>query len=131
MFAGQCPDLTFETLGLPPWVAHAVVGDKIWFQLWGRPKGDKISPQHWVPRQLLGILQFAVPQLITQLTRLAAPDPDPDAAARAEREAAALARAAALERLCAAQQNQALLGYGPNSEIMGKVISSAKCWSPY
>ena len=46
-----------------------------------------------------------MPQLVAQLAILA-PAPDPVAAAKAAEEAAALARTAALERLCSAQQNQ-------------------------
>ena len=88
-FGTNVVDITFGTLGVPPWYCNTLLGDRMWFAFWeGKSCGGKdIKEETWIPRQMLVLLQEAVRRLSAQATALATKLPTPEYARQPQKEA--------------------------------------------
>jgi hypothetical protein len=53
---GQAPAVTFDGIGVPPWFAHRMLGDKVWTGFWGS-RSSTISGTNWIPTSMLPIMR--------------------------------------------------------------------------
>ena len=60
-WAAQLPTLTFHVLGAHPSMAHSLVGDQMWKDVWGE-KSSRVTTEHMVPYCILNVLKLAVEQ---------------------------------------------------------------------
>ena len=60
-WGAQLPTLTFHVLGAHPSVAHSLIGDQMWKEVWGEKYG-RVTAEHMVPYCILNVLKLAVEQ---------------------------------------------------------------------